>query len=92
VNSAWNKVVLALFLPGMALLSGLSFAQSAPSALNISGGLYDASGNAILNNNVSFKLEVWDKAGTCALYSEVHPVPQLQPECSKLFPLLGRSR
>src|SRR4051812_32645472 len=48
------------------------FATSGPSVLNISGGLYAAGGAPITHNNVNFKLEILDKAGTCVLYRELH--------------------
>ncbi|NJL24383.1 MAG: hypothetical protein HC902_03875, partial [Calothrix sp. SM1_5_4] len=61
------------FLAGAAILSAsLAFAQSGPSSLNISGGLFHSNGQPVTSASVHFRLEIWDKAATCMLYSEEH--------------------
>ncbi|MBX3023133.1 MAG: hypothetical protein KF799_15765, partial [Bdellovibrionales bacterium] len=56
----------------LAMLLEPAAAQSGSRLLNISGILYNATGTAILDNSVQFKLEIRDKDGLCVLYSETH--------------------
>jgi hypothetical protein len=49
-----------------------SHAQQGPNYLNIAGNLFQASGAPVTASNVSFKLEIYDKSGSCLLYSEIH--------------------
>src|SRR3989344_4541926 len=47
-------------------------ANSGPSNLNISGALFLPSGLPVTTSGVGFRLQIWDKAGVCLLYSEEH--------------------
>jgi len=73
----------------IALPASISHAQSGPHALNVSGGLFDSNGQAILRTNVNFKLEVRDKSGTCVLYSESHNGENLADTKGQFSLLLG---
>jgi hypothetical protein len=61
----------ALVLVGTVLSSPV-FAQSGPTSLNLSGGLFNANGTPVLNSSVAFQLEILDASGSCVLYSESH--------------------
>ena len=63
---------LLVMLLGVGLCTAQAFAQQGPSNLNISGGLFLPSGLPVTESNVNFRLEIWDKASTCLLYSEEH--------------------
>jgi hypothetical protein len=67
----WNVFAQHTFVAFAVLAAGPVYAAG-PSAMNISGALYDSSGAAITNSSVNFKLEVLDKNSTCVLYSEEH--------------------
>jgi hypothetical protein len=67
-----NKSLYAGFLLVTALFCSTPFAQGVPANLNISGGLFDSRSQAITNNHVNFKIDIWDKNASCLLYSEQH--------------------
>jgi hypothetical protein len=69
-----GRLKFGAFAPvlAIAIFAGPSFAQSGPAALNIGGGLFDATGSPIVNPSVNFKIEIYDKTGSCRLYSETH--------------------
>src|SRR6185312_8087072 len=68
-SAVYIRVCLLL---GSFLISSPLFAQTVPAAINISGGLFNPNGTAIVQSGVSFKLEVYDAGATCVLYSEEH--------------------
>ena len=49
-----------------------AFAQTGPSYLNISGGLFEPNGTPVESSSVGFQLQLLDPSGTCVLYSEEH--------------------
>ncbi|NJL26147.1 MAG: hypothetical protein HC902_13945, partial [Calothrix sp. SM1_5_4] len=63
---------LSLIVGWACVVESLAYAQSGPSSLNISGGLFHSNGQPITSSSVNFRLEIWDKAATCMLYSEEH--------------------
>src|SRR3569623_1803525 len=64
---SYRGLILAI-----AMVCSAAFAQSGPSSLIISGGLFNSNGTPITNSNVNFKIEVYDKNATCLMYSEQH--------------------
>ena len=68
---AFRGLLLAL-----TLIAGSAFAQQGPKSINVSGGLFDSVGKP-LTGNVNFRLEIWDKAASCLIYSEEHPAQDL---------------
>ena len=62
------------------------FAQTAPAGINVTGTLLNADGTPIVQANVAFKLELYDKDAKCVLYSEEHLGQDLS-ESSGLFSL-----
>ncbi|NJM09945.1 MAG: hypothetical protein HC883_03390, partial [Bdellovibrionaceae bacterium] len=69
------KSILGIRLLSLSLIACFTFtsyAQQGPSNLNVSGGLFLPSGLPVTNSSVNFRLEIWDKAATCILYSEEH--------------------
>ena len=73
----WNATKRLAFaissgILSLSLFSAQASAQQGPSQLNISGGLFNPYGTPVTQGSVNFRLEVWDKNGTCVLYSEVH--------------------
>lgn len=69
-----SQMVLKLVVGLMGIFPELVFAQMAPAQFNFDGTLLDSSGVPITSASVVLKLEIWDKAGTCALYSEQQSV------------------
>ena len=63
----------------LALSSAFSHAQTLPQSLNVSGGLFNASGTPITAPSVAFKLELLDKNAACVLYTEEHLAQNLGP-------------
>jgi len=68
-NPKWVQPVAALFL----FITSLANAQHGPTSLNISGGLFHPDGSPIEQAVVHFKIEIYNEAGTCLIYSEEHP-------------------
>lgn len=60
---------LTMFFLGM---SATAIAQVAPIGFSFDGVLTDASGVPVTQTSASFKLEIRDKNGLCAFYSEEH--------------------
>jgi hypothetical protein len=80
LNAALNRATKFLgTLLVLALSSAFSHAQTLPQSLNISGGLFNASGAAITAPSVAFKLELLDKNAACVLYTEEHLAQNLGP-------------
>ena len=67
-----SKRVFQFLLVAVALSASTTHAQQGPSNLNITGGLFQADGSAVTSASVNFKIEIYDKSGTCLLYSESH--------------------
>jgi hypothetical protein len=61
---------IGIILTGLALPK--AFAQTVPSYLNISGGLFEPNGTAIESSSVGFQIQLMDPGGTCVLYTEEH--------------------
>ena len=63
-------IKLYLFISAFAL--GQAYAQNGPASLNLSGSLFNADGTTVTNASVNFKIQIYDAAGTCVLFSEEH--------------------
>jgi hypothetical protein len=72
------------FLTG--LIFSQAFAQTGPSNLNISGGLFEAGGSAIEATNVGFQIQLMDPGGNCVLYTEEHLGQDLSQTKSRDLP------
>ncbi|MGE3680658.1 MAG: beta strand repeat-containing protein [Bdellovibrionales bacterium] len=67
-----HLVVIVTVTAVLLFFSRALLAQTGPLSLNIGGGLFQANGTAVTNSNVNFRFELYDKAGSCVLYSEEH--------------------
>ncbi|MGE0528430.1 MAG: hypothetical protein AB7P49_15275, partial [Bdellovibrionales bacterium] len=67
-----HRVVIVTVTAVLLFFSRALLAQTGPLSLNIGGGLFQANGAAVTNSNVNFRFELYDKAGSCVLYSEEH--------------------
>ncbi len=66
----FKRAVLATFLFAFILSTNIVYAQQVPQNLNVSGVLYLPSGLPVAQSSVNFRLELYNKALTCLLYSE----------------------
>ncbi len=71
-HSHFKLHLVRLLWCGLLALPAIAHAQGAPVKLNVSGVLYNASGAAIVQSSVDFKIEILDADETCVLYSEMH--------------------
>ncbi|MGE3680652.1 MAG: hypothetical protein AB7G93_02925 [Bdellovibrionales bacterium] len=65
-------------------------AQTGPSSLNISGVMLKSDGAPLLNSSVNFRFELYDKNGTCVLYSEEHLGVDISTSKGRFSLTLGR--
>ena len=81
--------LIAAALTASLLLAGPSYAATGPQALSLGGQLYLPSGLPVLQNNVSFDVQVYDAAGFCVLYSETHLSQDLSGSSGHFNLILG---